>query len=477
MSTNNNQSEKADLGCIILIAFIVAPFVLTYLFVALIPYIIVGMLGFTLWQVYVYNERTGNITRYFEEKYNLVKDAINEAENEYKLEDDKISGLPNEKENELENLRKKVESLELENRQEREKRQKDIKEALYQYRTDIKQNQKKQVLNDIFGDSPKSYARSDEFEKQDFEKYTQKKKDELEIRELKVEVNEQLFAQERKITEGLDNAKSERFEIRMELRDGFANVDTRFMKIEGEFADYRAYVSEKFSNLELHFLKEIGALKEFIGNVRLELKSENNEMKLQFGQEVLRLDKQQVQIVDRMQKYENQVKGFSIDMTKLKIEAERFAMRGEDVLNKANTIYQRHKADMHVAGSELKMGLQKMAVKNEAFSNTVASAQLRLDEISKEQYFALKDMAHERIGINMLRQDYDQRQAVENEKAQKLLAETRHIEDRIKERISRGQEVGALNHQLHVTRENLAFTSHRADLMRQESSMVRRLSR
>lgn len=462
------SGEWGQIGCIAIILLLILPFVVQAMF----PFLLIGGIGFFLYRLFIYETQTGNVTRWFERDKKPKKEG-----NTQTLDYDERKGLYVPKDDLLQQMKDKIDKLELDNRQMRESQKEKITLAIKQQTEQINTNQKKQILDNIFGDSPDNYARSDEFEKQDFQAKVKKKEGELEIREIKQNVNEQLFEQERKIYDFADEAKEERFEIRAELREGFVQVDARFMKIEGDFADFKGYVGEKFSHLELHFLKEITHLKEFIGNVRLEFKQEQTEIKLQFGKEILRIDRQQMGIVDRMQKYENQVRAFSIDMVKLKNEAEIFAIRGEDLLNKANNVYQSHKADMQVASNQLNMGLQKMALDNQSFSNTVASAKLKLDEISNDQYLALKDMAFERIGINMLRQEHDQRAALEQEKMNGLIQEQRHIEGKIKEELSRGREVGALQHQLQMARENLSYTSHRADLMRQESNIMRRLSR
>ena len=107
----------------------------------------------------------------------------------------------------------------------------------------------------------------------------------------------------------------------------------------------------------------------------------------------------------------------------------------------------------------------------------LGQAKLMMDEISNDQYFALKDMAYERIGVNMLRQEHQQKEAFEEQRVQSLIREQRHLEEKIKMELSHGRSVESLNHQLYMKQENLWYANKKADLMRQEFAVMRRLMR
>ena len=468
---NNSGNDPADLGCIILIGLIALPFILQSLLAAIIPYIMLGALGLGVYRLYVYDTRTRNITAWFEETFNLPQNDKKQLNDDT---DDKINRLNSE----LKDLKEDNKTLRKENKDQ-------IHSTIKQYSEHISKVKKKEVLNNIFGEqSTDNYARSDEFDRQQYQEETKKKKDELDTREFKQDVREQLFEQDQKIHEVSYEAQQDRYAIRQELQEGFKQVDAkfvyfgeRFTKLEGEFANFKGYVAEKFSHLEVTFLKEITSVKEMVTTLRADVKTEFANTKLQFGKEILRIDKQQVSIIDRMQKYENQVKKFSIEMIQLKNTAERFAIRGEDLLNRANTIHQRHKVVLQQASNDLQLGLQQISLHKESFANTVGAAKLQIDETAKDMHFTLKDMAYERIGINMLRQEHDQRSELEREKMKNLIQEKRHLEQKIQMRLANGQQAAGLQHQLQMTQENLNYTAHRASLMQQEAGMVRKLTR
>ncbi len=474
---SNKNTDWEGVGCIVLLTLLALPFILQSIFEAIIPYIFVGLLGLGLYRLYVYDTKTRNITNWLEDGFNLPKTHRNYLQDTAK---------------ELKHLDSKIDTLHAENETLKLTRKKEIHETIRQYSHEIGQHKKKELLNNVFGENASpNYARSDEFERQQHQEQTRKKEDELNNRIFKQDVREQIheqdnkiLQQDKKILEVADEAKQDRFLIRSEVREGFIQVDKKFQymgdqitRLEGEFNSFKGYVAQKFSHLEVTFLKEINVVKELVQRLRVDVKEEFANVKLSFGKEILRMDKQQLGIIDRLGKYENQVRAYSFEMMRYKNEAERFAIRGEDMLNRSNTIHQRHKVVLSQSSNELNIGLQQMALHKMSFANTVGEAKLRLDQISQDQHFALKDMAYERIGINMLRQEYDQRVTLEKEKMQNLLLQQKHLEEKMRTAQSKGEQVEGLKHQLHITKENLAYTTHRANLMRQENSMVRKLSR
>ncbi len=176
-----------------------------------------------------------------------------------------------------------------------------------------------------------------------------------------------------------------------------------------------------------------------------------------------------------MKDYETQIKQFGYEVQQTKLEAQRFSLNGKEMLNRANLVSEKHKTEIMRASNELTTGLQQIALHKSDFANQVGKAKLMMDEVSNDQYLALKDMAYERIGINMLRQEHQQRSMVEQEKVNRLIAEKRHLSEKINLEIQNGKNVSHLEHQLQMNRENLNYAQNRASLMREEFSVMRRL--
>lgn len=476
---NGNNNDPA-IGCITTALLIFLVIKLIELFNVLTAFVIPGLIGYGLFLLYQFDKRTGNLSKLFQKKFDLEEEEDN---NLFELKENNrgtfaLPSPPEEAQKKLDELYEKTKTLEDDNKQIRENRDKDIQRALFIYSGEIEKQKKQEAIQEIFGDEIQdNYTRSQEFEKQQFLEIVKKREDELDFRELKQDLQEKVHEQDIKISDVREEGKEERIQIRMEMIEGFSQIKEKVALLEKDLITYKAYVSEKFSQLEISFFKEVANLKELITTVRFELKQELSDTKLQFGQEILRIDKQQLQIIDRLQDYENKIKAFSIEMGQIKNAAERFAIRGEDMLNKANTVYQRHRTEISKVSNELNVALERMSLREQSFSNRVGAAKIKLDEISNQQYLALKDIAHERIGINMLRQDYSQRSALENQKMQNLLNEKRRLSQKISQDITRGREVENLQHRLFMTEENLRHTSNRASLMQQEASIIRKLSK
>ena len=157
-------------------------------------------------------------------------------------------------------------------------------------------------------------------------------------------------------------------------------------------------------------------------------------------------------------------------------EFDRGQIRAEELLSRANLSYEKQQLAIQSVSKDVNMGLQQIALYKQDFANEVGGATLKLEKISNDQYFALKDVAYEKMGITMLRNEYDQRVTLEQTKMNNLIAEQRRVEERIQERISHGQEAFDLKHQLHMSRENLQHSSNRFNLLQQEATVIRRQS-
>lgn len=483
-----STEDIANLGCLALVGLLVLPMILASLLKAILPFVFLGGLGVGIYRLYLYDGRTGNITQVLEQFLNISQSK---------------------KTIHLEELDYKIKALHAENETLRLEHKREIKEAIEIHSKSIGKKKKKEVLDTIFGNQVSdTYTRSDEFERQEIERHRKKKKDELDTREFQLEVKGELFQQDRKIfevdkrvTDVAHEAKEDRFKIREEVREGWKNVDAKFEKVDGkfekvdarfsymdtrfvnlerDFSSFKSYVAEKFGRIETDFARELYSVKDLIGKLRVYTKEEFSKVKLQFGSEVLRMDKQQLKIIKHLDKYQTKVKEYSNEITKVKTAAMAHSIRSEDMLNKVHVIHQKHKTIMSKYSDKMELGLSKMAMRDERFANTVGAAKLRLDEMSKDMHFSLKDMAYERIGIESLRSDYDQRVQLENEKMNNLLEKKKHLEEKInmaREKKENSGQLSQLKHQLHLTKENLSYTNHRASLLQQENGMIRRFTR
>ncbi len=478
MSNYNNSSDPAaEKGCVAIIGLVVIC-VVAQTIINLVVFVgIAGGIGFSLYRLYMYDKRTGHITAYLERVFRVKEwgKGSDQSDLPYKESSGDLPNAPNQEIlQQLNNIEFEVTNLRKENENLKTEQKKDLEKALVQ----IDRKNKKNLLDDIFKPSQtEGYARSDEFEKQQFQMEVKKKKEELEIRELKHEMSSQIFEQDKKLMEYRFEAKQDNLMLREEVRTGFIKVAETFRLVEKEMMTLQSYVAEKFSQLELNFLKEIGNIRQDMSRLQVSVAKEFSDVRLQFGKEVLRLDQQQVRIVDKVQTLHNQVKSFGVEMIKIKNDAERYSYRAEDMLKRADLAYQRHQVAIQSVSKDIDLNLKHMAMYKKDFALEVGTSKLQLERISQDQYLALKDISYEKMGINILRDEYQQRATLEQTKMQNLLAEQKRIEERIQEKISRGQLVDDLKHQLRMTQEDLRYTSNRANLMQQEFSAIRRHSK
>lgn len=480
-----NQEGQAVIGCgtLILLLFML-PLIVSFLKVLAVILVIggIGLGVYKLNQFYKNNEK-------FAETINTIFDfSSGSYDNQYLIEqrsEEDFLELPPPTTDEtnlmmitkLEDIAKKLETLELAGLTQDEEINKRIKneigKSIDKVRLQIEKENKKSLLHEIFGEVKTDYSRSEEFEKMQFQEEVKKKREGLEIREIKQEMSEHLLAQDKQIFQFKTDVKDDLNKV----WDGFQLVHEKFMLLEKDLLTLKGYVSEKFTQLEVMFTKEISNIKELITTIRFELKEEISDTKLQFGQEVLRLDRQQLQIVDRLEQYGNKMQAFSNEIAKVKIDAEKFSIRGEKMLNMATTIYQRHKAEISKASNEFGVALQQMAIHKEGFANKVGKAKLKMDEISNRQYLALKEIALEKVGVNALRENYQNKLALGEERIRNLNKEQRSLKQQIQTQQAFGLKIQSIQHQLHMSQERERYASNQNNIIRQESALVNRLSK
>lgn len=485
MSNNSNKEseEKAAVGVVALIA--ICYFYKTILAVLKLL-LVVGLIGAVIYAIYLLNKRTGFINSFFDRLANRISptNVSNNGNLNSGLKEETSLTPPiqqpvvpprDEVMEQLNELKVQVTVMQSENERLKVEQQESTRNAIIQ----VEKENKAAILNDIFGGNNNAsihtqYARSDEFEKQRVQDNLRKKHEELEIRELKQATAEHLFKQDVKIQEVRFETIQKIDNVRQEMLEGFLVIRKALMDVENKIMTLTMYFGEKFNQIEMAFFKEIATVKEDLYKFKADVSNQFADVRLQFGQEILRLDQQQVRIVEKVSSLHHTVKMFGSEMVQMRNEFDRGQIRAEELLSRASLSYEKQQLAIQSVSKDVNIGLQQMSLYKQDFANEVGSATLKLEKISTEQYFALKDVAYEKMGITMLRNEYDQRVTLEQTKMSNLIAEQRRVEERIQERISRGQEAFELKHQLHMTRENLQYSSNRFNLLQQEASVIRR---
>ncbi|MEO1262357.1 MAG: hypothetical protein AAFZ15_26355 [Bacteroidota bacterium] len=453
----NNNDNQSLIGCfgLILLFFLIPKLLLLIdgiinLAIVLTPIAIIIL-------IYRFDKKTQWLTKFFVKTFKLNEVELPQN-NKYisdihSLEEPKPEILLLET---VEKINDKIDKIENES-------EKKVEIALEKYAHSIDQKNKQALNQHIFGDKPIEYVRSDEYENQKKINSKRKKEDELNIREFKQEMREDIFNLR---VEG----QEERFKIRRDLVDGFAYIHSEFSNLKG-------FVTEKFVFLDGRITTEISKVNERIGDLRVEIKQELSDFKVQVGREIVRLDKYMLQVVGKLETYKARVEKFTHEVRQVKLDAERNQVRAERMLNQAQNHYLNHQANLKVLGKDLEVAVGKISLYSSQFSTKVAQSKLMLDRASMEQVNSLKEIAHERIGVNLLRQDHQGRQRESETRMSKLINEKRHIEERMRINQNNHQQMNALRHELYMNQEQLQYERGKNNVMRQEYNLFKRLSR
>ena len=108
----------------------------------------------------------------------------------------------------------------------------------------------------------------------------------------------------------------------------------------------------------------------------------------------------------KLQECSNSVERYSFEVKKTLIDSERQAIRGERMLSQAQSLYQRHKAEMLVLGKDVDVALKKVKLTDREFANKVYASKLHLERSSIQLNDSLKQISFEKMGTNLLRENH-----------------------------------------------------------------------
>ncbi len=216
---------------------------------------------------------------------------------------------------------------------------------------------------------------------------------------------------------------------------------------KGKFIELTSMFSDNIKDLEMRTMTSFREVRENM-----------SDMKLHFGQEVLRLDGQQGQILTELEKYYNKNQEFVHKCQNLALEAKKQNIDGNHLLNQVTSIYSQHKMEARAMENQLQNSLDQVAVKEGHLANRIGESMLQLKSISDQQFIAAKDLALKKKDVNLLWRE-------KNQEHEMNLQEVRHQKqdlDRMKQFLDqeksqfndRKTEVmdnARLTHQLYMT--------------------------
>lgn len=299
-------------------------------------------------------------------------------------------------------------------------------------------SEKKNIVEDIFNFD--GQTKDDVFELKRTKESIEKEKEMLEKNKFLQEVDDKVNRSKEHVLEAKSSAldvKSENVELRSELKimaSEFKNelvnerssrersVDTVLHKLEleeerrksdtkdtgnkiamlaeqtkGKFIEMASMISDNLKDLEM---KTMTSFREVRENM--------SDMKLQFGQEVLRLDGQQGQILNELDKYYIKNQEFVNKCQSLALEARSQNIEGHNLLNQVNHMYSQHRVETKAMENQLQNSLDQVAVKEGHLANSIGESMLKLKSVSDQQYIAMKDLALEKKDISLLWKEKNQ---------------------------------------------------------------------
>lgn len=280
------------------------------------------------------------------------------------------------------------------------------------------------VLQYLMDDTPLQGTPSDIFEQAKRIESMEKREEALNLEKIKVELDKTLHTQNAAILQIEGNRLKSEHEINQKL-----------LNINGELMTLKSFMVQEFSAFE----NKLSQVKESIFS-----------LKNQFGQELLRVDRNLMGVVSQLDKYRLEVERNSTEMKHLKREAEQSNMSARILIEKANNLQYRNETRLKSMSDQLNTNLEKIALREASFTTAVGKAKNDLDTITKDQMYALKDIAFSKVGADMVIKEYGERQKVEQTRMNALIKENNNTLGLIRLRQTQGREIADLQHRVRI---------------------------
>ncbi len=216
-------------------------------------------------------------------------------------------------------------------------------------------------------------------------------------KDFKLDLFQEKLDREKSTDQVLHKLELEEERRKSDTRDVGNQISLLAEQTKGKFIELESMVSENLKELEMRTMNSFREVRENL-----------SDMKLQFGQEILRLDGQQSQILNELEKYYIKNQEFVNKCQSLALEARKQNVEGNNLLNQVNNMYNQHKVETKAMENLLQNSLDQVAVKEGHLANSIGESMLNLKNISDQQYIAMKDMALEKKDINLLWREKNQ---------------------------------------------------------------------
>lgn len=299
-----------------------------------------------------------------------------------------------------------------------------------------------------------NYRKSDYFERIKAFEQLKLREQELKNREFRLEIQEKLLSQDQKI-------EVYHSELKAEIHD-----------LREKYGSLKEFLVAELAKVNAKYDKEILQIKSTIQDFRVQIKEQFLDMKHQFGQEILRIDRNAMQTVNELQKYAQQVEHYRKESEYIQREAQQMQRDAKFILKRANHQYEKVAWHSRKMKDQLDSYQGKMQV-------DFQKQKLLLDEITLAQHNKLKDICFEKMGSEILQKEVMQRINTEKSRVEMTKKDIQVLHQKIsternmmKYQFSNQQRILNLENQLTFAKEKLLHQSNRMELQKREASII-----
>jgi len=160
---------------------------------------------------------------------------------------------------------------------------------------------------------------------------------------------------------------------------------------------------------------------------------------------------------------------------KMELEAKKLQIETQNSLNKNQMLCERQQLELENARAQFKLEKEKLSHYDEKFESKLTQARAELEALSNKSNMTLKEAALSHMSANLLRESIQTQLNIEYEKMERMKQELRFIQSTIQKELQHGRQVDALYDKLDSTKQNLFLSEQRADSLKNELSLNKRL--
>jgi hypothetical protein len=343
----------------------------------------------------------------------------------------------------------------------------------------IKEHNHKSILDEVFGSHAEPLSKSDLFEKEEAERERRRRLEEVERREFKSEIREQINEHGKTIYEAksefkdytsahsvehanekADNriaferldAKIEKVKIETDIR--FIKVESesekRYIQLESGMEVLKSYVDNFGITINARIDKEISTVGHAIADLKINIKESFMSVEKEFAvrdvrfkEEILNLNENQMKIVGYLETLKNQTENFKQqiqnEMSRALIEIDRKGLTFEEVratashlLEKTEILYKGIQVENGGLKNKLEASLGELELGKKSMFVELSKQKLVLEKATQDVYHTAKEVAYGKLDIELLHSEKQQRLNESQSQLNSTLQEIRMKEQEMK---------------------------------------------